>query len=254
MAEEKSELLQLDLAERAVPIVSRDRKKIARHFFRRLTAKDVAEYFARRNGELRREKQNLSVEDGDAEAKLHLYRQAITRVEGYATADGSDPRDSKAWPENIRSDHRMAAIDALLSVSRAEAEDEFAALGEFIEVPLNAPWTEGRPGEIKVFRVVHRFRTPTDAQTFRCRRALNRKIVVGGSREGMTRTVTPFATLVALYDELIESVEGYAVAGQPLTGHEAIVREMDAYHKAESVLWLFPNPDAGAASVEQNAA
>ncbi len=46
-----------------------------------------------------------------------------------------------------------------------------------------------------------------------------------------------------LYDELIESVEGYSVAGQPLTDVEAIKQEMDGAHKAAAALELFLGED-----------
>jgi hypothetical protein len=50
----------------------------------------------------------------------------------------------------------------------------------------------------------------------------------------------PQPTLVELYDELIVSVEGYQVNGVELgADHDAIVAEMDAYHKVAAADVLF---------------
>jgi hypothetical protein len=46
-----------------------------------------------------------------------------------------------------------------------------------------------------------------------------------------------------IYDDLIESVDGYSVGGVPLTGVEAIRREMDGAHKAAAALALFEQGD-----------
>jgi hypothetical protein len=44
---------------------------------------------------------------------------------------------------------------------------------------------------------------------------------------------------MSIYDDLIESVDGYSVGGKPLEGAEAIKREMDGGHKAAAALELF---------------
>jgi hypothetical protein len=53
--------------------------------------------------------------------------------------------------------------------------------------------------------------------------------------------------MIELYDELIQSVEGYGVAGRPLESPQDIRREMDAYHKSEAVAQLFNVSDSSPA-------
>lgn len=47
-----------------------------------------------------------------------------------------------------------------------------------------------------------------------------------------------------IYDELIESVEGYAVNGMALADVDTIKSEMDGAHKAEAALSLFIPSDS----------
>jgi hypothetical protein len=42
-----------------------------------------------------------------------------------------------------------------------------------------------------------------------------------------------------IYDDLIESVEGYSIGHEPLANVEEIKREMDGAHKAAAALALF---------------
>jgi hypothetical protein len=55
---------------------------------------------------------------------------------------------------------------------------------------------------------------------------------------------------MGLYDELIQSVDGYGVDGKPLEGVEIIRREMDGYHKAESIAQLFYDQTEPATAAE----
>ena len=64
--------------------------------------------------------------------------------------------------------------------------------------------------------------------------------MVGGSRAGTTKLLSAHGTMVKLYDELIQGVEGYSFAGRPLATREAVIREMDVVHKAVAVTQLFP--------------
>jgi hypothetical protein len=71
--------------------------------------------------------------------------------------------------------------------------------------------------------------------------------VVGGSRNGTTIHSLRNKVMLDLYDQLIQSVEGYGIAGKALESPEQIRREMDGYHKVQAVAQLFvAEPDAAA--------
>jgi hypothetical protein len=59
-------------------------------------------------------------------------------------------------------------------------------------------------------------------------------------------TTYPSRQLIAmkLYDELIDSVDGYSANGEPLADAETIQREMDGAHKASAALALFEGGDS----------
>jgi hypothetical protein len=60
--------------------------------------------------------------------------------------------------------------------------------------------------------------------------------------------------MLELYDQLIQSVEGYGIAGKPLEGVEQIRREMDGYHKTEAIAQLFNVGDSQPESASAEAA
>lgn len=134
-------------------------------------------------------------------------------------------------------------MDALTAVSRDEM-DESLLDADLVTVKLNALWNESAPGAMKEFRgLEHRFRVPTADHRRRYLKGRNRAFIAGGSRRGLTIIPSSHAVMLRLYDELIESVEGYSVGGAPLSGREAIAREMDLFHKQAAVSHLFPASD-----------
>ena len=84
----------------------------------------------------------------------------------------------------------------------------------------------------------HNFKTPTAEQQRRLSRDSSRSRVVGGARNGKTLWLGAQATLADLYDELIVSVEGYAVDGKA-PEREEVIEFMDTYHKVAAVDVLF---------------
>jgi hypothetical protein len=179
-------------------------------------------------------------------ARLELVESKLIDAQGYAGYATSGALASavlpEGWQQKIPLGHRLAAGNALVSVTAVDAADEDnAPLALGVEaICLNAVWGADEEGVMREYRgLCHRFRTPTAEQQRRFSRDASRSMIIGGSRTGKTRYLGARATLVALYDELIESVEGYTVDGKPLGGREQIIAEMDTYHKAVAADRLF---------------
>jgi hypothetical protein len=172
-------------------------------------------------------------------ARVELVEKLLVGAEGYAT--GGQPIASiPGWQQLIPLRHRQAAGNVLTEVERAEPEDDEALMLGFEPVYLNAVWSANERGEmVKYSGLCHRFKTPTAEHQRRFSRDSSRSVVVGGSRRGVTKWLGVQATLADLYDELVESVEGYTVNGALLEGRESIVREMDTYHKVAAADVLF---------------
>jgi hypothetical protein len=172
-------------------------------------------------------------------ARLQLLDDCLVTAEGYALAAGVDKIESMPeWKSQLPLSHRLAAANMLLAVTPAESdEDEPIALGQG-SVYLDALWTAAESGITKFHGLRHNFKTPTAEQQRRLSRDSSRSRIVGGSRGGKTLWLGAQATLADLYDELIVSVEGYTVDGQPPDRAE-IVEFMDTYHKVAAVDVLF---------------
>ena len=84
--------------------------------------------------------------------------------------------------------------------------------------------------------LVHIFREPSSEHERR--HQLSRMTETAAARGG-----SPTGALLFLYDELIEAVEGYSVAGAPVPA-QRIAAEMDAMHKLVALERLFNPSDA----------
>jgi hypothetical protein len=89
--------------------------------------------------------------------------------------------------------------------------------------------------------LVHHFANPSFEQERRYRLQSARFAVVGGSKGGKTIYYGAEKTLVEIYDELIQSVEGYTWNGEPVTVPQQC---MDTSHKVLAALQLFKSPPA----------
>jgi hypothetical protein len=235
---EKPELLPLDVAERIA--VFKSGGKSYRHIFRRFTASDWEKFYAGVVVEFKKEKGGMAQVIDLESPSLTVYTRAILRVEGYQTRDGRAPETLPTWPECVPQHHRLAAMGLVMNVTHSEAADDSMLEAEGVTVQIEAMWNEGEPGAMKQYRgLIHHFGMPSAEQRRRVLKAKNRAFVVGGSRNGATVIPSGHPVLVKLYDELIESVEGYSVDGRALTGKDQVVREMDAFHKAAVVARLF---------------
>lgn len=243
----KEELLPIDQAERAVCWRNTDGVQ-RRHIFRRITPDLWNGYFSKIVIESDRNGRTVDFTG----ASLWLYGQAATGAEGYTVRGGGKLTDLKCWQDRIPVGQRKQAIDLLCSASRT-AGDNFEIEPESEVIRLELLWTDDGQGGMKKYdRLVHRLAVPTVEHQQRFSRENSRALVVAGSRDG--RTIHPVRQkfLVKLYDELVQSVEGYSFRGEPLTDRETVIREMDLFHKVAAVADLFSV--AGEESAEESAA
>lgn len=173
-------------------------------------------------------------------ARVELVEKVLIDASGYATSDGSPVKSKDGWQQLIPLRHRQGVGNALVDVERAEPSDDDPIMLGAEPVFLNAVWGANERGEmLKFTNLCHRFRTPSSEHQRRFSRDSSRSVIVGGSRRGMTKWLGVQAALADLYDELIDSVDGYTLNGEPLTGRDAIVSEMDTYHKVAAADVLF---------------
>lgn len=229
--------------ELAIPrkIVIEDRGKKYTLHIDRISKKQWLKYFEgiRSTSENQRG-ERVNFFDADS-ALVELVESALLDAEGYATPNDTPLSECSGWRQLIPLRHRQAVGNALVSVGRIEqADDDVITLGSEV-VTLRAVWGADDDGLMREYSgLCHRFKTPTAAHNRRYSLDSNRSVIVGGSRRGVTKWLGAQPTLVELYDELIQSVEGYAVNGRPLGIDRAqIVAEMDAYHKVVAALALF---------------
>ena len=178
-------------------------------------------------------------------ALLELLQSALIDAAGYVTADNSPVTATSDWRKLLPLAHRLAASEQLIAVERGNAPEDAPFVLGFENVYLNAVWGADDKGVMQKFSgLCHRFKTPTEEHQAKLSRAASRSVIVGGSRRGTTRWMAAQPTLAELYDELILSVEGYAVNGQELgDDHDAIVAEMDTFHKVAAADVLFSPAD-----------
>lgn len=171
--------------------------------------------------------------DGDTPA-MDLVRSSVQCVEGYAGDMASHGADFRKF---LPTGHVRTVADTLRDVATEPAGagpiNPFA-----FEVSLKATW--GSADGMQLFSgLKHRFTPPSLEHERRLNRAMSETVVVGGSRTGKTIVPARHPVLAALYDELIESVEGYGVNGEPLSGRERIAEYMDGFHKFMAARALF---------------
>ncbi|MHB1673772.1 MAG: hypothetical protein ACYCSP_05925 [Acidobacteriaceae bacterium] len=203
--------------------------------FRRVTLEDWEKYF---RGIVH---QTLNTPSGREEifetetAQLELVDRALIAAEGYGDFSGL-----KNWKLSLPIHHRLAAGTVLRSVGSSRKPAEEPLLSDLTEVRVDATWSAGDDGKMTLYTgLVHRFQLPSIAQMKKFNFESARVRVTGTQENGVTTYPARQAIAMKIYDELIESVEGYAVNGMALADVETIKSEMDGAHKAEAALSLF---------------
>jgi hypothetical protein len=254
--ETQSQLLPLDI-ERVVVFPAGG--KFHRHTFNRIGGKDWEGFFSKIDAEVEQRDGTVTRTISTQAAMLWLYSQCVKRAEGYRVSDGRALEDLPQWRERVPQGHRLKAADILMQCDTANAaEDLIEAEGDV--VTLDAVWSEVEGSRLlaaddpkanslelihvqggmrKFCGLVHHFAAPSAEHRRRFLRARSRAVVAGGGRSGKTIIPSAQPLLMKLYDELVISVEGYSIAGRPLSGREEIAREMDGYHKVVAAAAIF---------------
>jgi hypothetical protein len=221
-------------------VVIEDRGHIYTLTFGKITSQMWLDYFARIT-HLTEYQKGKSVTTFDSSgARVALVESALVDALGYNT--GSEPLISvPEWQKKLPNSHRLAAGNVLTAVVLAEEESDDAPLSLGVEhVFLRALWSANEDGSmVEVDGLVHRFTTPTAEQQRRYSRDSARSRVTSNSRSSKTEWLGAQATLMRLYDELIEEVRGYTVDGKEELPRDVIVANMDGYHKVAAAEALF---------------
>ena len=179
-------------------------------------------------------------------ALLELVENTLIGADGYGDAlDNVEalkgPGNAKEWKSYLPLRHRVAAGIALRSVGASKPAAEAPILCDLVEVSLDAQWGDESGKMVFYTGLIHRFRHPSIADLKRFNYESARTRVRGTADAGVTTYPSRQAIAMKIYDDLIESVEGYSV--EPLSGAEQIKREMDGAHKAAAALALFDADD-----------
>jgi hypothetical protein len=229
-----STLLMLDQP-RVISV--REGKRLYTFEFRRITQQDWERYFnglyvaSRNDGQGQTNTMDLQT------AGIELFESTVSKVTGYRRELNTPEDFKKVFPR-----HAINVSWILRSVFASTEEDDSPLDCDTVESRIDAVWSQTKAGdETTMFKgLVHRFLPPSIEQKKKYLRTGSVSKIIGGSRRGGTTIYTlRNKVMLDLYDELIQSVEGYGVNGAPLTGAEAIKREMDAYHKVEAVSQIF---------------
>jgi len=222
----------------------KDRGQAITFFFRRLTAADWQKFFAGCVFETERIGATQTRRIDHRTAGMELVESALLDAVGYKLRDGADLTALPSWQKRIPAGHKVAAAELLQKVSESQDDVERWFDPEAQEVYLDAAWGSETPGKMmKYSGLVHRFTPPTAEHERKYNRASSEARVVGGSRAGRTIYPGRQELLIAIYDQLIITVEGYSVNGKPLEDPKEIRSEMDAAHKVTAVQALFAVPE-----------
>ncbi|HEX4039076.1 MAG TPA: hypothetical protein VHX37_13530 [Acidobacteriaceae bacterium] len=225
-------LLPLD-APRSIAL--RVNQKLLTWHFRRVTQPDWQKFF---DGIVNRTLRHNGVEERVFEsdtALLELVDRTLSSVHGYDfDATAAD------WKAALPIQHKVTVGVVLRAVACETAVDDLV-LGPHIDVRLTSSWSmEKQTGRMTTYSgLVHRFRHPSIEQMREFNFETSRTRILGTGQDGVTVYPNRQSVAMRLYDQLIDSVEGYAAKGEPLTGIEAIRSEMDAMHKATAAMQLF---------------
>ncbi|MFA5056663.1 MAG: hypothetical protein WC485_00995 [Opitutaceae bacterium] len=223
---ETRSVLPLAIPERTVMLRMGERKLL--HVFAPLTAEDWLEYDRMTRPTMRPQKdESLETDNSMLEASDALWRKRIVRVEGYPESFAA------RWRDLMPLGHRVLTINALGQVQAADDQDVLPD-SESVIVRLEAWWNGVFFGDLR-----HHFQRPLVEHELKFHGAARRSAIVTHKVGGQRRPTAPqsaivslpqLPTLLKLYDELIEAVEGYAPADP---------KKMDAMHKSAAVRGLF---------------
>jgi hypothetical protein len=236
MTEETQARLQLDLDKpRQVSLKTKNGTYL--WHLRRVSCADWQKFFTSIiNQTLQIDGEREQVIESEA-AMIELVDRVVDSVEGYG-----DVSAVPNWKAALPLNHR-AAVGLVLRNVAVEARPDAPQICDLVEISLGATWpTDGK--SLMFSGLLHRFRHPSSDQLKRFKFESSRVKVQGTAENGRSIFPSRQAIAMKMYDDLIESVDGYSIGGQPLSGVEAICREMDGAHKAAAALALFTGDEA----------
>lgn len=215
-------------------------KFVYSYLFKRITDEAWLKFFAAMHITSERDQGGVKNTIDVATAASDLVRSNVTGVDGYAQSFKLEGEWQKALPPG----HVKLVAGWLQDATIYEGGDDSPVDPMSIEISLASSWTASGPGKMqKITGLKHRFAPPSGADEQKYNRALSETRVVGNRNTGTTIYPSRQAVLVQLYDELIQSVDGYVSNGSKLEGRAIIAQEMDAFHKVVAVRQLFAEPE-----------
>lgn len=229
----------LDLAgERKIAI--RDRGVLYRFTLQRVTGERWLKYFEgiESSSETRGREQFNTIDASSA--LLSLVGDLLISATGYKIAGDLPITSLENWQQKIPMGHRLAIGNVLTSAAPSTEDGEVVCLGGDRSVEIESLWNADDEGNMARYpRLVHKFKEPSFDHERRYRRDSGRSKVIGGSRTGKTVWMGAQPTLIKIYDELIQGVEGYCYGSDDLGAPGHIVQYMDAHHKVMAARQLF---------------
>jgi hypothetical protein len=218
-------------------VTFKDRGHVYTYTFKRISSDDWRKYFNAAHVSSENTKDGRESVIDFATAGADLVRRTVDKVEGYA--GNFTAREN--WRELLPPSHLSATFGLLIATApdAARADEGIDPLG--MTVRLKSTWTSREAGKMTQFDgLIHLFNVPTLEQQMKYNRALNRQVVVGGSRSGQTLYPHIEPLLIEFYDALIQGVFGYQAGDHQLSADLVEIRkEMDAHHKYVAARELF---------------
>lgn len=227
-------LLPLD-APRAVAFKTKTGNFV--YHFRRIEQKDWEHFFSSIVHQTVQSKGSREQVFESETALVELVDNTVASVDGYGTIE------PKNWKRTLPVAHKLAAGIALRSVGTSNADAASATLCDLVEVNLEANWGVGDGKTVYYSGLIHRFRQPGIAELRRYNFERARVKVTGTAENGVTSFPASQVIAMKIYDDLIDSVEGYSVMGMAIQP-EQIKGWMDGAHKAAACLALFTQDDS----------
>ncbi len=205
------------------------------------------------------EEKGWAAKNDEALASSNLWDATIVEVEGYKGADAPD------WKKKIPVNHKMTGVKFLQdvwvedSLSGGDAKDDDGNAVFDLEADSRTIILAATSDGFKFDRLVHVLRIPSADQEIRFERTRIHYIRQTGDSN---RVISPprLRKMAELYDELIESVEGYAIEKKseqqvedgPVAMEAVAIsspaeaqRHMDPLHKQAAVLAAFSQQPTG---------
>jgi len=245
---EPNDLFELAPSEVLTPFTFREgaRKHRVIHAHQVPSLEDFLAHESKLQARIREIGEQSQSEERQLEAAEELWNRTAKRVEGYPVRAGEDAHAAtelcQAFPDTWRTlvpiAHKMVSVNLLRRAAlsdRTIGEDEAYVFDPASVTVLIDGWQGG----FEFVGLAHKLRrqTPQEAKDFSL--TVSSNVWLRGARVATSLIPPRMAYLVKLYNQLIESVAGYAVKGVAISSREDAVRYVWPPHKACVVRGLF---------------